>query len=71
MEGGGLSFKFPSSLSIRCDKVDEPKGSSCIKTPNLLRYKNAKINQKNIDDRCLQYAFAFIQHYKKNQNHPE
>ena len=27
MEGSGFSFKFAGSLSIRCDKVNAPKGS--------------------------------------------
>lgn len=41
MEGGGLSFKFVSSLNIRCDKVNAPKSKSRTKSPNWLRYKSA------------------------------
>ena len=48
MEGGWFSFKFVSSLNIRCDKVNAPKSKSCTKSPNWLRYKNTTINQKNV-----------------------
>ena len=45
MEGSG--FDFVGKLSIRCDKVNEVKGSSYIESPKWLRYKNATINKKN------------------------
>lgn len=60
MKGNGFSFKFGSSLSIRCEKVNVPECSS-YKSPNWLRYKNAAINPKNIADRCFQYAFTLTQ----------
>ena len=71
MKGSGFSLKFLSSLSVRCDKVNVSKGSSYIKSLNLFRYKNATINQKNIDDRLLQYGFALTQHYKEIKYHLE
>ena len=49
MKGSGFSFKFGSSLSIWCEKVTVPECSS-YKSPNWLRYKNAAISAKNIDD---------------------
>lgn len=57
MEGTKLNFKFICNLSIRCDKINQAKGSSYIKSPKRLRYKNARINPMT-DDRCFQYAFA-------------
>ena len=33
MEGGEFSCKFVSSLSIRCEKEIETKGSACIRLP--------------------------------------
>ena len=71
MGGSGLSFKFVNSLSIRYDKVNVSKGQSYIKSPDWLRYKNATINLKNVDDRCFQYTFALTQHYKEIKKHPE
>ena len=37
MEGTKLNFKFICNLSIRCDIINEPKGSSSIKSPKRLR----------------------------------
>ena len=48
------------TLSIRCEKVNVPEGSS-HKLSNWLRYKIATINPKDIDDRCFQYAFPLTQ----------
>ena len=33
MKRSGFSFKFASSLSIRCDKVNKSKGLSYIESP--------------------------------------
>ena len=67
MEGSRFNFKFLSSLSIRCDKINVSEGLPYIKSLNLFRHENATIIQKNINDRCLQYDFTLIQHYKKTQ----
>ena len=69
IEGSRFSFKFVSKLNNSFKKLNEHKASSYIKSPNWLRYKNAIINTKNVDDRCFQYAFALTQHYKKLKNH--
>ena len=69
MEGGQFSFKFVSKLDIRSEKVNVLKGSSFIKSPDWLRYINATINPKDIDDRCFQYAFARLHSIiKKTKN---
>lgn len=60
MKGSGFSFKFGSSLSIWCEKVNVPECLS-YKSPNWLRYKNAAISAKNIDDWCFQYASTLTQ----------
>ena len=36
-----------------------------------MRYKNATINPKNIDDRCFQHGFALAQHHKQIKIHPK
>lgn len=36
-----------------------------------MRYKNATITPKNIDDKCFQYGFAFTQHYNVITNNSE
>ena len=53
MEENWLSFKFVDQVS------------SYIESPKWLRYKNATINPKNINDRCFQYAFVPTQTKKK------
>ena len=35
-------------ISIRCDQINVPKGSSYIKSPNSLRNENATTNQKTL-----------------------
>ena len=36
-----------------------------------MRYKNATINPKNINDRCFQYAFVLTQYQKEIKNYRE
>ena len=45
----GSQFKCVGSLNIRCDKVNELKGSSYIESTKWLGYKNITINPKDID----------------------
>ena len=40
-----------SNLTIKCITLDEPKGSSYIKSSDRLKCKNATVNPKNNDDR--------------------
>ena len=53
VEGGGFNFKFVSSLNFSCENLNLPR-----KSPNFLKYKNAKIIPQNNDDGCFQYALA-------------
>ena len=69
MKGSEFSYKLVSKLNIRCEKVNFKEGSSYIKSPNWLRYKNATINPKVIGD--INYTFAFTQHHKEIKNHFE
>ena len=46
-------------------KRKRKKGTSYIKSFDLLALKNTTIIPKNIDYRCLQYVFTLAQHYKK------
>ena len=46
MERNGFNFKFVAILSIRCDKVNEPKVSSYTESRKWLGYKNPTINPK-------------------------
>ena len=47
------------------------KGSSNIELPKWLRYKNATMIPKNIDNKCFQYPFTLTQHHGEIKNHPE
>ena len=68
MEGSRFNFKRVGSFNIRCNKLNELKGLSYIKSPKWLGYKYVVINQKNIDDRCFQYAFGLTQQHKEIKN---
>ena len=46
MDGRGFSFNYERKLTIQCVKVNEPIGSSYIKSSDWLRWKHAKINPK-------------------------
>ena len=39
-----------------------------MKSPDWLRYKNAMINQKKVDDSYFQYVFALTQRYEEIKN---
>ena len=71
MDESRFSFKFVSKLDSRFEKVNVPKGSSFIKSTDWLRYKNARVNPQNTDDRCFQYAFALTQRYNEIRNYRE
>ena len=45
MEGCGFSFNYARKLTIKCKKVNEPKESSNIKSPDWLKYN--KCNNKS------------------------
>ena len=69
LEGSRFNIKILSSLSSRCEKLNVPRGSSFIGSPNWSRYKNGKINPENIDDRCFQYTLALTQHYEEMKSY--
>ena len=71
IQGSGLNFHHVNKLSIKCIIVNEPKGSSCIKSPDWLKCKNGTINPEVIDDECFQYALKLTQHQKETKSHPE
>ena len=60
-----------SELTIKCTKVNEPKGSSYIRSRHLLKCKNTTITSKKNDERCSQYAFTLMQHHKEIENYPK
>ena len=39
-----------------------------MKSPDWLRYKNAMINPKKVDDSYFQYVFALTQRYEEIKN---
>ena len=47
MTGSGFSFNYANTLTIKCAIVNEPKGSSYIKSPDWLKCKNVTISPKS------------------------
>ena len=43
-------------------------GSAYVKSPDWLRCQNARVNPKNVNDRCFQYTFTLTRHYKEIKN---
>ena len=46
MTGIVFSFNYANKLTIKCAIVNEPKGSSYIKSPDWLKCENATMNTK-------------------------
>ena len=54
MTGSDLSFDSVQLMYYKCHKVNFRRGSSYVASPDWI--KKAKINPKNEDEKCFQYA---------------
>ena len=52
-------------------KISLNRGGSYIDSPEWLKNKKAKINPKNYDDKCSEYAITASLNYKQIKSHPE
>ena len=53
------------------NKISLNRGGSYIDSPKWLKDKNSKINPKNNDDKCFQYAVTLALNLDNIDNHPE
>ena len=69
----GSEFIFDSVdlLYYKCHKISPNRSVSYIDFPKLLQNKNATINPKNNDNKCLQYAITAALNYEQSKSYPE
>ena len=56
MRGSDFVFDCVKMLYCQCHKINVKRGGSYINSPDWIKKKKAKINPKNDDDKCFQYA---------------
>ena len=54
-----------------CHKLNFKCGWSYIDSPDWIKSKNAIVNPKNEDDKCLQYATTVALNYEETEWNPE
>ena len=68
----GSKFIFSiHQLYYKCHQVSLNCGGSYIDSPKWVKNKKATINQKNIDNKCFQYALTVAFNYQSINNNQE
>ena len=67
----GSEFVFDSINSKKWNKINLNRTGSYIDSPKWLKNKKAKVNPKNNDDKCFQYAVAVALNHEQTKSHPE
>ena len=63
MKGSDFIFDSVQLMYYKCHKVNFKRGSSYIDSPEWMKKKKIKINPKNTDDKCFQYAVTAALNY--------
>ena len=71
MRGSDFIFDSVQLMYYKCHKVKFKRGGLYIDSPDCIKKKKTIINQKNEDDKCLQYAATVALNYKEIESHPE
>ena len=71
MRGSEFIFDSVDALYYDLNKISLSRCGSYIDPPEWLKNKKAKINPKNNDDKCFQYALTDALNYEQIKNHPE
>ena len=58
-------------MYYKCYKVNFKRGALYIDSPDWIKKKKSKINQKTEDDKCFQYAATVALNYKEIESDPE
>ena len=56
---------------FKSHKVSFIRDGSNIDSPNQIKEKKTRINTKNTDDKCFQYAATVALDYEEIESHPE
>ena len=68
MRGSESVFDNVNLLHYKIHKIGLRKGGLHINSSKWLKNKKAIINQKNNDDKCVQYALTAVLNYKSIEN---
>ena len=71
MRGSEFEFDGFNFLYYDFNKTSINRGRSYIDSPKWLKDKKSKINPKNNDDKCLQYAVTLALNLDKIKKHPQ
>ena len=71
MRGSDFIFNGVNYLFYDFNRVSISKGGSYIESPKWLKDKECTVNQKNNDDKCLQYATTLALNHDKINKHPQ
>ena len=71
MRGSEFVFARGNSLYYKLHIVSLNREGSYIDSPEWLKNKKTKINLKNNNDKCFQYALTVALNYQNIQNNPK
>ena len=71
MRGLGFEFDGINFLYYDFNKISLNRGRSYIDSPKWLKDKKSKINPRNNDDKCFQYAVTLALNLDKINKHPQ
>ena len=71
MKGSDFEFDGVNFLYYDFNKISINRGGSYIDSPKWLKDKKPKINPKNNDHKCFQYAVTLALNLDRINNHPE
>ena len=71
MRGSEFIFDSVDVLHYNLNKIRLSRGGSYIESPKSLKNKKARINTKNNDDKCFQYASTVALNYEQIKKDPQ
>ena len=71
MKGSDFEFDGVDFLHYDFNKISLNRGGSYIDSPKWIKNKKSRINPKNNDYKCLQYAVTLALNLDKISSHPE
>ena len=71
MKRSDFIFDSVELMYYKCYKINFKRGALYIDSPDWIKKKKSKINQKTEDDKCFQYAATVALNYKEIESDPE
>ena len=71
MRGSEFNFDRVDVLYYNLNKIRLSRGGSYIDSPKWLKNKKARINPKNNDGKCFQYALTVTLNYEQIKKDPQ